>query len=872
MTGSESSFVEFQRGDLDYPIGVLFERQVTRHPRRIAVKGPRASFTYAQLDAAANGLAQAILARRGSGCEPIALLFDHDAPVLAGILAVLKAGKIYVGLDAHHSMERLRGVVEDSGAPLIVCDAVHRERALELAPTSCDVLDAASIEAGGSPGMPALPVSARAAACISYTSGSTGDAKGVVGDHRAITHRAMVFINGARIGPDDRLALLESVGVGGSFRGIFGALLTGAAVLPFDLRAEGMDALGPWLIREGITICSFAASMFRHFAGTLPDGADLPALRYLGVGREAVSRRDVNLYRARFAPGCVFVNVMGGAEAGTMCEFTIDKTTALDGDVVPVGHPVVDKDIRLLDDSGSEVADGEIGEVVVGSEFLAMGYWRRPDLDAKVFSPDPAGGSARAYHTGDLAKRLPDGRLVHLGRKDARAKLRGRFVDTREIESALLGHPGVLGAAVTLREDRVDDPRLVAYVVTAGAPPSVSELRGFVQASLGEHLVPSAFVFLAALPLTPNGKVDVRALPAPEAARPALATSYVAPRTSVEGTLARMWGQALGVDKVGIHDNIVDLGADSLTSVRLIAEIGKRFGRRLPPATLLQAPTVEHLAAVLATSEWSPAVTSLVTVQAGQRTLPALFCVPGHTGTVLSFQELARQLGPEQPLYGLEPRGLDGRQAPHTRIESMAAAYLEEIRAVQPAGPYFLAGHCMGGFVAFEMAQQLRAAGKEVGLLALFETAGRETTPRRMLDRISRRVAVEHANLAPLSSGDRLVYVATKVGAIVGRARALAERRLGRIGEPDPNLRRLALSHSQASRAYVPRPYEGPMVVFWAQRPLARRFVDPSFGWGDLVRRGLEVRQIRVPEGSLIQNPEAARALAADLAPRLRDR
>jgi thioesterase domain-containing protein len=239
---------------------------------------------------------------------------------------------------------------------------------------------------------------------------------------------------------------------------------------------------------------------------------------------------------------------------------------------------------------------------------------------------------------------------------------------------------------------------------------------------------------------------------------------------------------------------------------------------------------------------------------------------------VLSFQEMARQIGPQQPLYGLEPRGLDGRQAPHTRIESMAAAYLEEIKSVQPAGPYFLAGHCMGGLVAFEMAQQLRAGGDEVGLLALFETAGRETGPRRMLDRISRRVAVEHANLAPLSSGDRLVYVAAKVGAVIGRARAVAARRLGRLEESDPNLRNLARAHSQASRAYVPRPYQGSILVFWAQRPLARRFVDPTFGWGDLAPRGLEVRPIRVPEGSLIQNPEAARAIAAELAPRLRGR
>jgi len=298
---AESSFVEFLRSDLHEPIGALFERQAARHPDRLAVKGARRSFTYAEPDASANLLAHAILARRGSGSEPIALLLEHDAPVLAAILAVVKAGKIYVGLDAHHPTARLRGVVEDSGTPLIVCDDTHLARARELASTSCELLEMTALGESASAPPPGLRVSARAPACISYTSGSTGDAKGVVGDQCAITHRAMVFINGARIAPGDRLALLESVAVGGSFRGIFGALLTGASVLPFDLRAEGIDALAPWFSREQITICSFAASVFRHFAGGLSESSALPALRYLGVGREAVSRGDVDLYRARCA-------------------------------------------------------------------------------------------------------------------------------------------------------------------------------------------------------------------------------------------------------------------------------------------------------------------------------------------------------------------------------------------------------------------------------------------------------------------------------------------------------------------------------------------------------------------------------------------
>ena len=593
-------FVEFPRAALEAPIGELFERQAARHPDRLAVKGRHGALTYAELDRAANRLADAILARGGPGREPVALLFEHDAPVLAAILAVLKTGRPYLSLESHHAASRAAAILAHSEAPLLVCDAAHLGRARELASSACQVLDASALGPAQAAEPPGLAVSAHAPACLAYTSGSTGEPKGVVGSHRSITHRVMVFVNGARIAPADRLSLLESVGVGGSFRSVFGGPLAGACVVPFNLRAQGADAIAAWLIREEITVCSLAASVFRHFASALPAGEHFPALRYVGIGREAVLQGDVELHRTRFSPGCVLVNVMGSAESGTIRELFVDPATPLVDGVVPAGYAIPDKEVLLVGDDGQPVPPGEAGEIVVRSEFLSLGYWRRPDLDAKVFPPDPGGGAARLCRTGDIGRMLPDGCLLHLGRKDARVKLRGGFVDPAEVEAVLLGHVGLKGAAVVIREDRPGDQRLVAYVVPAAdRAPTVGEIRRFVQARLGDRLVPSTVVLLDALPRSPNGKLDRRALPAPSRARPALATAHALPRTRIEGAVASIWAEALDLDEVGIHDDFLELGGTSLLAGRLTASVCERFGVEIPAQALLETPTVAEMGVVV---------------------------------------------------------------------------------------------------------------------------------------------------------------------------------------------------------------------------------------------------------------------------------
>ncbi|HSL02297.1 MAG TPA: alpha/beta fold hydrolase, partial [Nitrospiraceae bacterium] len=351
---------------------------------------------------------------------------------------------------------------------------------------------------------------------------------------------------------------------------------------------------------------------------------------------------------------------------------------------------------------------------------LARGYRGQPELTKERFIPHPfsTDSQARLYRTGDLVRYRPDGRIVHLGRLDRQVKIRGVRIELGEIETVLSRHPAIRQAVVTAREDQQGVKQLAAYAVCQDGPaPSPTELRAFVRAVLPEYMTPSFFVFLEAMPLTANNKVDLRALPAPP---PPLSDglAHIGPRNWVEVQLTALWQQVLEVPKIGIHDNFFDLGGHSLKAAQLFFLLEQVYGRRLPLATLFQAPTIAELASVLSREQWTPPWQSLVAIQPSGAATP-IFMVPGVGGNVLVFAQLARLLGSDQPFYGLQARGLDGKETPFTSVPEMAKHYIAEIRAVRPQGPYVVLGICTGGLIAYEMAQQLLEQGEVVTLVMM---------------------------------------------------------------------------------------------------------------------------------------------------------
>jgi amino acid adenylation domain-containing protein len=594
------TFIEFSKDEVEQSIPARFERIVRQYPDRLAIKTGQYAFTYDALNKAANRVARAILTRRGSGEEPVMLLLEQGAPVIVGLLAVLKAGKFYVPLDPSHPRARTDHIIENAQSGLIVTNNQNLPLATELVHSGCRLLNIEKLDSRLSTENPNLATSPDAFACLLYTSGSTGQPKGVIQNHRNGLHSVWIRTECFHFCPDDRMTLFAFANSAAKSN-IYNALLNGAALYPRDIKAEGVANLATWLIQEEITVWNSGAPLLRHFLDTLTGEETFPQLRLIKLGSEQVSKRDVERYKKHFSPDCVLVNTLSSTETGTLREYFIDKETPITSSTVPVGYAVEDKEVLLLDDAGQDVGRNSVGEITVSSCYLSPGYWRWPDLTQTAFHPDPRGGSARVYRTGDLGRLLPDGCLEHLGRKDFQVKIRGYRVEVAEIEMALLALESIKAAVVVAREDQPGRKRLVAYMVPVEkSPPTVSTLRHALAEKFPDYMIPSAFVMLRALPLTPNGKVDRPALPAPEGTRPDLDTPFAAPRTAVEEELTQIWAEVLSFDQVGIHDNFFDLGGHSLAATQIIARVVKRFQLELPIQFLFQAPTVAEMAAVIA--------------------------------------------------------------------------------------------------------------------------------------------------------------------------------------------------------------------------------------------------------------------------------
>jgi thioesterase domain-containing protein/acyl carrier protein len=569
----------------------------------------------------------------------------------------------------------------------------------------------------------------------------------------------------------------------------------------------------------------------------------------------------------------LFVNGLGPTEATVSLQNFINKQTKLSGDSVPVGFAVDDTEVLLLNKTGkpAEVC----GEIAIKSKHVALGYWQNAEATARAFSTNGQGPAVRIYRTGDMGRRLSDGSIKFEGRKDFQIKIRGFRVELGEIESALSKHPAVSEGVVVAHENGPGNQKLTAYVVPRGSSDLITmELREFLRQKLPEYMVPSSFVTLEALPLTASGKLNRRALPSPddsESNRTERSAVQELAQTPLEQTLARIWSDLLNVKAINVNDNFFELGGHSLLAVRLFAQIEKRLGKRLPLATLFQAPTVGQLAAVIE-RDWTSQWTSLVGINPVERAQgasarPPFFCVHALGGNVLEYYDLARHLGQAQPFYGLQSQGLDETLAPHKRVEDMAAHYLKEIRELQPEGPYFIGGRSLGGMVAFEMARQLQVQGQSIALLALLDTypSGyaklfrNEATLSAAFSRAAKRTRAHVKNLKSLSVNDGVSYLFKKARFAPRKLKSQIWRRVfsayQKLGRPLPQtFRDVKEFNSLAVREYAPQVYDGKVTLFWASADL-RTSIDLVEGWRALAGGGIEVHEIPGSHLDIIKEP-----------------
>lgn len=826
----------------------LIEGIAARMPDEIAVVYGQEQLSYREFNARANQIAHYLRNRGGGRDGRVGICLGRSLDFAVAILGVLKAGGTCVPLDPNYPNERLSLMLNDVAAPIVLTELGLLQAPV---PSGTQVLyfsQERQAVAQESRGNPSIGSSASDIAYIIYTSGSTGRPRGVLLPHAGLANYMQAAAEWFELRPGDRMLQFCSISFDAALEEMFATWVAGATLVfrNDDVSLDPGEFLG-WVGKQRVSVMDLPTAYWHEWVYAMPGLSQKvpPSVRLVIVGGEKASSEAYSTWHKLVGSRVRWVNTYGPAEASVVA--TAYEPTVKPGEappaVLPIGRPVANARVYLLDPHLNPVPVGVPGELHIGGAGVARGYLNLPQLTEEKFISDPFSdvASARLYKTGDLARYLPNGEIEFVGRRDNQVKIRGFRVEPGEIESALIQHSGVHEAAVILSEDEQGNKRLVGYVVRSQQDGvRESDLRGHVQKRLPEYMVPAEFVFLKTMPLTPNGKINRKVL----ATAKRDLTVETAPSATVadplQAKLIKIWEELLGRKGIGIGDNFFDLGGHSLLAARLMHRVKQITGKTLPLALLLQAPTVEKLAALLRDG-WSERWPSLVAIHA-EGLKPPFFCVHGVGGNVVGFQELARHMKPHYPFYGLQSQGLDGKQACLANIEEMAARYLDEIREVQPGGPYHLGGFSMGGLVAYEMAFQLLEQGEDVGLVVLFDTYATNPKPVKesMMDLLLHPTWAQVKQLPDeVRKKIRRTYLAWRL--------------------PE-DLRKIMRNNAQAAQRYSLRPYRGKAILLRAGDTW-RVAEDPYSKWSELIGN---LETIRIPGShmEILREPHVSRLAA----------
>jgi len=840
----------------------MIERQVVASPKAPAVSFDGQDLSYRELNRRANQLANHLT---GLGVGPnqlVGVCTERSIEMVVALLGILKAGGAYVPLDPAFPQSRLDYMVEDSGMRVLV---THRglDQKLKVRPPVVVHLDSDADEIMSCSGDFVGPkhTDSNRLAYVLYTSGSTGRPKGVEIPHSAVVNFLLSMQREPGFTAKNTILAVTTLSFDIAGLELYLPLLSGGRLVI----ASREDAYDPARLARKMADCQCDVMQATPATWRALIGAGWRGSAKLKIlcGGEAF---PPDLARELLSRCAELWNMYGPTE--TTIWSAIYRVAMADGPI-PIGRPIANTQIFILDGERNLVPMGSVGELYIGGAGLAQGYLHRPELTQERFIASPFDANAKLYKTGDLARHLPNGEIEYLGRIDHQVKIRGFRIELGEIEAVLSKHAGVKQCVVTAREDTPGDKALVAYFEAQGdGTLEVSELRAHLKKEIPEYMVPSAFVRMEKLPLTPNGKIDVKALPAPSQDGVVEAKgAFVAPRDSVEDTLAQLWSKILKVKRISINDDFFELGGHSLLAVRVIMEIEKIYHRRLPLATLLQAPTISGLAEVLREENWQSSWSSLVPIQPlGSK--PPLFLVHGAEGNVLLYRQVTSHLGLDQPVYGLQSQGLNAEGNFPTTVRDMAAEYIKEIVAFQPHGPYFVGGYCLGGTIAFEIAQQLTDRGQKVEVVIMLDTYNDAAVPTTRTQAILQKplhllqnLWFHGANATSIRGEDRKKFLSEKMD--------IALTRLGiRLRAAHSQLRRLTGHASQngyahlmikrvnddAAAHYLPRPYAGRVAIIRSKGSFVN-YDSPDLGWGPFVREGLEIYKLEVYQKGMLIEP-----------------
>lgn len=831
--------------EIDFqPFYNLIDQCSKTYPDRIAIKFNEACWPYQKLIRNANQFAKFLVSSGVKKGDVIALALDRSPEMIVSLLAILKAGAIYVPLDPTYPKDRIEFMISDSSASvLLTCEKYRKyfnsgaqELLIEEAWSHLDQFNADGLD---------TVISGDDAAYILYTSGSTGRPKGVIISHQSLANFLISMKKVPGINLDDRLLAISTICFDIAGLELYLPLITGAQIV----LASGETTKDGWLLlelmkREKITVMQATPYTWRMLIAA--GWQEFLPVKII-TGGEPLPKELAE----KLLPLCSELwNQYGPTET------TVYSTQKLitGEEEITIGKPIDNTQVYILDESLNMLSDGTIGEIFIGGTGVAKGYLNRPELTAERFLDDPFshGPGATMYRTGDLGRFTSNAEVQCLGRLDQQVKIRGFRIEPGEIEYALLKSDRVKEAVVVANTETVD-PCLIAYLVPSDNCNKEfvkAELKQMLLTMLPDYMVPNDIIFIPSIPVTPNGKIDRKALPNPETQNSVFKKTYIAPGTDIEKQLSEIWQETMGIKEISIESDFFALGGRSLLAVQLMARIAKITGTRLPISTLLNNPTIAKLASYLNSDEVTNGWSSLVAIRReGHK--PPIYIIHGEGLNVLYFNDLAINMDKDQPVYGLQARGLKGEEPPEI-MEEIAANYVGEILQQNPEGPYCLAGYSFGGYVAIEMRKQLKAMGKDVRVI-IFDSDAEKSEfkslgyliPRKIKRNLPRVISFAKSTLADPRGTlkQSLKKIQSK------RALKQDSKEFYRQVKKIQNKLRLALKN------YVIQPFDDKVYLYKAKT--CTHYVDDRefLGWAKYAKKGVNVCEVSGDHLSMLLHP-----------------
>lgn len=866
-TEAKRVLIDSNRTATNYPrdlcVHQLFESQVKLTPEATAVEFEGERVSYLELNHHANQLAH-FLRSLGLGPDLLAgICLERSVAMVTGLLGILKAGGAYVPLDPTYPTERLHFMLEDSRPKVLLTEA-HLQGLFMALNKTLPVLDLGTAQSAvqAQPKTDLAPetigLCPQHLAYVIYTSGSTGMPKGAMNEHHAVCNRLFWMQDAYRLTAGDAVLQKTPFSFDVSVWEFFWPLLAGARLVM--ARPEGHkdpSYLCDTIQRSKITTLHFVPSMLQVFLDHAHVSKCSSLARVVCSG-EALPAVLARRFKQTF-PNVALYNLYGPTEAAVdVTAWTCPET--VDNDIIPIGRPIANTRMYILDEAHEPVPVGTIGELYIGGVQVARGYLNRPELTKERFLTDPLvrEPGARMYRTGDIGRWLPDGNIEYLGRNDSQVKIRGFRIELGEIEARLTEYPGIKEAAVLARENQAAEKQLVAYYTEKqGEEVRPDQLRAHIFSRLPEYMVPALYVHMPEMPLSPNGKLDRRALPAPDT-RFRTGAGSVAPRDSLESMLLQKWQAVLGVTNFGVTDNFFDLGGDSLNAVTVLVEIEKEIGCQIPVSALLHGATVESLAKLIREGTELGPDPVLMTIQSGNSLLPFFAIVPPGEDS-LGYAILARHTGPDQTIYKLQGSKpiISGVRPTFAQDElrSLSSEYIAAMRTAQPEGPYCLGAMCDGVQIAERMVLDLEEQGHEVGLFAIFDTWVLQNVQRPFLWRL----AYYRQRLRDLRK--------KKVSEQVGAYKQALLGNLSRLLRGQPSVK-TEVQQAFWPEQFVARRFRAPVTLFKRPKQPFNYVKDPYMGWGVRSQGGVHIHEVNLDHNEIFREPHVrtlGQLLAGDI-------